>query len=113
MSLTPPTKVGKLQTTLHTKAKNSPDYRFYALYDKIYRRDVLGFAYARYSGPQKVDHSGHLHLLRLFPSQLLTFRPDGLRQGSCNRVTDGDAPRRRTGSRPKGPTLALERIHSI
>ena len=47
MSLTPPTKVGKLQTTLHTKAKNSPDYRFYALYDKIYRRDVLGFAYAR------------------------------------------------------------------
>ena len=23
----------------------------------------------RYSGPQKVDHSGYLHLLRLFPSQ--------------------------------------------
>jgi RNA-directed DNA polymerase len=40
-------KVGKLRTALHTKAKNSPDYRFYALYDKIYRRDVLGFAYAR------------------------------------------------------------------
>jgi RNA-directed DNA polymerase len=40
-------KVGKLQTALHTKAKNSPDYRFYALYDKIYRRDVLGFAYDR------------------------------------------------------------------
>src|SRR5580692_7762420 len=47
MGLTPPMKVGKLQTTLHTKAKNSPDYRCYALYDKIYRRDVLGFAYAR------------------------------------------------------------------
>ena len=47
MSLTPPPKVGKLQTALHTKAKNSPDYRFYALYDKIYRRDVLGFAYDR------------------------------------------------------------------
>src|SRR5271170_6098493 len=47
MSLTPPTKVGKLQTTVHAKAKNSPDYRFYTLYDKIYRRDVLGFAYAR------------------------------------------------------------------
>ena len=44
MSLTPPLKVGKLQTALHTKAKKSPDYRFYALYDKIYRRDVLDFA---------------------------------------------------------------------
>ena len=47
MSLTPPPKVGTLQTALHTKAKSSPDYRFYASYDKIYRRDVLGFAYAR------------------------------------------------------------------
>src|SRR5215468_5262251 len=47
MSLPPPPTVEKLQTALHTKAKNSPDYRFYALYDKIYRRDVLGFAYER------------------------------------------------------------------
>lgn len=47
MSLTPPTKVGKLQDALHSKAKEAPDYRFYALYDKIYRRDVLEFAYAR------------------------------------------------------------------
>jgi len=47
VSLSPPLKVGKLQTALHTKAKNSPDYRFYALYDKISRRDVLGFAYDR------------------------------------------------------------------
>jgi RNA-directed DNA polymerase len=47
VSLTPPPKVGKLQDALHTKAKASPDYRFYALYDKIYRRDVLGFAYDR------------------------------------------------------------------
>ena len=28
MSLIPPLKVEKLQTALHTKAKNSPDYRF-------------------------------------------------------------------------------------
>lgn len=47
MSLPPPPKVQKLQEALHAKAKGSPDYRFYALYDKVYRKDVLGWAYAR------------------------------------------------------------------
>jgi RNA-directed DNA polymerase len=47
MSLIPPVKVGKLQMALHTKAKNSPNYRFYALYDKLYRRDVLAWAFFR------------------------------------------------------------------
>jgi RNA-directed DNA polymerase len=45
MSLATPQTVRKLQTTLHAKAKDSPDYRFYALYDKGYRSDVLAFAY--------------------------------------------------------------------
>jgi RNA-directed DNA polymerase len=47
MSLLPPLTVGKLQEALHTKAKESPTYRFYALYDKVYRADVLAHAYHR------------------------------------------------------------------
>src|SRR5207244_12154750 len=39
--------VQKLQTALHAKAKESPDFRFYALYDKVYRKDVLAYAYER------------------------------------------------------------------
>jgi RNA-directed DNA polymerase len=46
MNLTTPASVQKLQTALHAKAKESPDFRFYALYDKVYREDVLTFAYA-------------------------------------------------------------------
>jgi RNA-directed DNA polymerase len=45
MSLTTPVSVQKLQTALHDKAKESPDRRFHALYDKVYRRDILAFAY--------------------------------------------------------------------
>jgi RNA-directed DNA polymerase len=44
-NLTTPASVQKLQTALHDKAKESPDFRFYAIYDKVHRKDVLAFAY--------------------------------------------------------------------
>ena len=47
MSLQPPEKVEKLWTALHAKAKAAPSYRFYSLYDKLYRWDVLVHAYDR------------------------------------------------------------------
>ena len=45
VSLSPPEKVRKLQQTLHEKAEANPTYRFYALYDKLYRRDILSYAW--------------------------------------------------------------------
>jgi RNA-directed DNA polymerase len=47
MSLPTLPTVRKLQAALHAKAKQSPNFRFYSLYDKIYRADVLWAAYRR------------------------------------------------------------------
>lgn len=48
MSLPAPSAtVEKLRATLHAKAKGSPGYRFFSLYDKVYRADVLSHAYER------------------------------------------------------------------
>src|SRR6202521_1199650 len=47
MSLTTPFSVQKLQMALHAKAKGSANLRFHALYDKVYRKDVLAYAYER------------------------------------------------------------------
>src|SRR6202048_1282988 len=46
-NLTTPKRVQKLQMALHAKAKTEADYRFYALYDKISREDILAHAYAQ------------------------------------------------------------------
>ena len=46
-NLSTPDSVQKLQTALHAKAKAEPGYRFYALYDKFSREDILAHAYAQ------------------------------------------------------------------
>ena len=58
MSLVTPAKLQRLQEALYTKAKQEPAYRFYRLYDKVYRADILAHAYAlskQHGGAPGVD----------------------------------------------------------
>ena len=85
MHLPPPVKVGKLQTALHTKAKNLPGYRFYSLYDKVYRRDVLAWALVcclRNGGVPGVDGQSFDDIEKLGRDQWLDELAEELRKGT-------------------------------
>src|ERR1700733_5061553 len=94
MSLQPPLTVGKLQATLHSKAKETPTYRFYALYDKVYRPDVLAYAYERCranGGAAGVDDQTFADVVAYGEGRWLeelaqelkgkTYRPQAVRRG--------------------------------
>jgi RNA-directed DNA polymerase len=92
-NLSTPKSVQKLQTALHAKAKTEAGYRFYALYDKIYREDILAHAYAQCrtnKGAPGVDGQDFADVERYGVERWLgelalalreeTYRPDPIRR---------------------------------
>jgi RNA-directed DNA polymerase len=112
VSLTTPPKVRELQRALYAKAKANPAYGFYALYDKIYRKDVLLWAWSccRANGGsagvdgqsfEGIEHKGVEEWLEQLAQELRTktSRPQAVR-----RVT---IPKPDGKQRPLGiPTVA-------
>ena len=84
-NLSTPTSVQKLQMALHAKAKAETGYRFYALYDKISREDILVHAYAQCrsnKGAPGVDWSGFCGHRRVWGAAV------ALRTGACAQAAD-------------------------
>ena len=92
-SLAAPESVRKLQTALHAKAKESPDFRFYALSDKVWRADILQTAWhaVRRNGGapgvdgetvQRIEERGVERWLGELARDLKegTYRPNAVRQ---------------------------------
>src|SRR6266487_1072554 len=105
MSLATPTAIRTLQRKLYRKAKAEPAFRFYLLYDKIYREDILRHAYAlaraNAGAPGRdgmtfaqIEASGLERWLAGLREELVskTYRPDPVRRVSIPKPDGGERP---------------------
>src|SRR3954462_6566667 len=105
MSLATPEKIRTFQRKLYCKAKAEPAFRFYVLYDKIYREDILRHAYAvarANAGAPGVDGvsfaqieaSGLEAWLAVLREELVskTYRPDPVRRVMIPKPNGGERP---------------------
>ena len=105
MSLETPDKIRSLQRKLYCKAKAEPAFRFYLLYDKICREDILGHAYelsrANAGAPgvdgmtfEEIDASGVEGWLAGLRDELVskTYRPDPVRRAMIPKPGGGERP---------------------
>src|SRR6202521_301888 len=105
MSLATPSKIRELQIKLYRKAKNEPGYRFYMLYDKIYREDILAHAYALARANQgapgvdgqtfeQIESTGQERWLAGIRQELRnkTYRPQPVRRVMIPKPGGGERP---------------------
>jgi RNA-directed DNA polymerase len=105
MSLQTPTRIRILQRKLYRKAKAEPAFRFYALYDKICREDILRHAYAlaraNAGAPgvdgvtfAQIDASGREAWLAGLREELVLkmYRPNPVRRVSIPKPNGGERP---------------------
>src|SRR6187397_3456128 len=105
MSLATPDSIRKLQRKLYLKAKDEPAFRFYLLYDKICREDILCHAYhlarANKGAPgvdgvtfAMIEASGREEWLAAIRKDLVskTYRPDPVRRVTIPKPGGGERP---------------------
>src|SRR6266576_2735729 len=105
MSLATPTAIRTLQRKLYRKAKAEPAFRFYLLYDKIYREDILRHAYAlaraNAGAPGRdgmtfaqIEASGLERWLAGLREDIVskTYRPDPVRRVTIPKPGGGERP---------------------
>jgi RNA-directed DNA polymerase len=105
MSLTTPSKIRELQIKLYRKAKNEPGYRFYMLYDKVYREDILWHAYERARANkgapgvdgqtfEQIESAGVAEWLTGIREELRnqTYRPQPVRRVMIPKAGGGERP---------------------
>jgi RNA-directed DNA polymerase len=105
MSLATPAKIRELQIKLYRKAKNEPRYRFYMLYDKIWREDILAHAYqvagANQGAPgvdgesfEQIETAGRQEWLSGLREELRhnRYRPQAVRRVMIPKAGGGERP---------------------
>jgi group II intron reverse transcriptase/maturase len=105
VSLKTPEKIRKLQRAFYAKAKEEPHYRFYLLYDKIYREDILEFAYRKCKAKggaagvdgrsfEEIESYGREQWLRELAQELQAkrYRSDPIRRVWIEKANGGKRP---------------------
>src|SRR3989475_11695996 len=123
MSLETPEKIRNLQRKLYCKAKAEPAFRFYVLYDKICREDILRHAYglarANAGAPgvdgvtfAQIEEQGQEAWLAGLREELVskTYRPDPVRRVLIPKPDGGERPLGIPTIRDRGGQTALKLV---